>query len=344
MHNPIGDPGKNDGGSGTDREYPDGRPWNWTARLPLAGALLALFAAVLGYEITHAGGLDQTALFYVGLPAVIALVVVLTVRPRSIIGTAMATVTVGLALAGPLLREGLVCLIMAAPLFYLVAFGIGWALDRRRSGLGALAVVPLLLAASLEGVGGIEYLPRADEGRAERIVAAAPLDVAAALAAEPDYAVPESSFLSTVPFPRPRSAAGTGISVGDRRVIEFDPRRTLGIGTRPTPRSMALEVTESRVDASGGRVVFTVVGDTTLARWLDLRSAEVAWTAAEDGTEVAWTLRYERTFDPSWYFGPLQKYAMDEAAGYLLDTFDGRTAAAPERGPGPSAWYSSRTS
>ena len=66
-----------------------------------------------------------------------------------------------------------------------------------------------------------------------------------------------------------------------------------------------------------GRVVFRVERDTTLARWLELREAEFRW----HGRRVEVTLRYRRTFDPGWYFGPLQRYALTEAAGYLATTF-----------------------
>lgn len=339
-----GDAPSQSGGEGDDRsedggsrwEYPSEAPPPRRSRLVLAGAVLALFAGLLGYRVLNEGGLEQTALFYVGLPAVIALTVVVAARPRSAVGTAMATVTVGLALAGPLLAEGLVCLIMAAPLFYLVALFVGLGMNeyRSRKGLGALIAVPLLLAACLEGVAGIEYLPRQSEGRAERVVAAAPDEVAAALSAEPVYSEPGSAFLRVLPFPRPRTAEGTGLRLGDHRVVDFEPRRSLGIGTRPTPRSMRLAVTETSVGADGGRVVFTVAHDDTLARWLDLREAEVSWSAVPGGTRVSWTLRYERTFDPSWYWGPLQDFAVDRAAGYLLDTFRGtgphpQTTAAP---------------
>lgn len=295
------------------------RPDPWTterARLLLGGTLLALFGAVLGYKVLRAGGLEQSALFYVGLPALIALLVVFTARPRSATGVAVAVTTIALLLAGPLLNEGVVCLIMAAPLFYLVAVGIGLAADRgrQRGGAHALAVLPLLVLLCAEGVGGISYLPRASEGHAERVVDAAPAEIAAALAGAPAYTAPRSAFLRLVPFPRPERAEGTGLAVGDERVVRFAG------GHRPT--RMVLRVSEAEIGADGGRVVFTVADDSTLARWLRLDRAEAQWRATpQGGTRLAWTLRYERTFDPSWYWGPVQSYGMDRAAGYLADTF-----------------------
>ncbi|MFG2191738.1 hypothetical protein [Streptomyces sp. NPDC048639] len=311
-----------------DREGQGGeRPLIPPARLRLAAVLAALFTAMLLYKVLHAGHLEQTALFYVGLPAFIALSVSLRARPRSATGTALASVTIGLALAGPLLNEGVVCLVMAAPLFYLLAVIIGCSVDRARGrrargdgGSGrahAVVSVPLLALLVLEGT-GIYELPRDNSVSVTRTVSASPSAYEEALAGRPRFAAPEPLFLRAVPFPRPRMAEGSGLDVGDVRVITFNPRKGLGIGARPTPRSMRLVVAER----SAGRVLFRIEEDTTLARWLSLGSAEVEWVpAAGGGTEASWTLHYRRTYDPGWYFGPLQKYGMEQAAAYLSDTF-----------------------
>lgn len=50
------------------------------ARVALAGVVLALFLAMLAAEALTGAGLQQTSLFYVGIPAVIALAVILTAR------------------------------------------------------------------------------------------------------------------------------------------------------------------------------------------------------------------------------------------------------------------------
>lgn len=288
-----------------------------SARRKLAAVLAALFLATLIYKVLHVGQLEQTALFYVGLPAVLAITVALVATPRSMTGLIMWTITVAILLSGPLLNEGIVCLIFAAPLFYGLGALLGLSIDhvwaRRRPGAQALLAIPLLLMA-MEGT--VYNLGRAAEASATRFVPAPPRQVEAALAAVPEFHRPESLFLR-LRFPRPVRASGTGLDPGDQRVIEFTPRQPLGIGASPAPRSMTLQVS----DRSPGRVVFRVVADSTLAKWLDLYEAEVAWHAVEGGTELRWTLRYRRTFDPAWYFGPIQHYGMTEAADYLADTF-----------------------
>ena len=296
------------------------------ARWILAGILaLGVFPLLLLLRVTSLGGLDQTALFYVGLPVVLALIVVLAARPQSAVGVAMAITTLMLLLSGPVLGEGLVCLVITAPLIYgLVALvtWLGVALaGRDLDGPHAFVAVPVLFALTLEGVAGLSLLPREDTGTGSVLVPAAPEQVAAALAAPPVYETPEAFFLSAVPFPEPVEAVGEGLEVGDDRLIHFTPRTTLALGDEPTPRTMELEITESRIDGDGGRVVFDVTEDTTLARWLDLRTATATWEREGDATRLTWDFDYTRTYDPSWYFGPIQSYATDLAAAYLADTF-----------------------
>ena len=285
-----------------------------TARRTLLGVVVALFVAMLTYKILMAGRLEQTALFYVGIPALIALTVVATARPRSALGTIMAAITVGLALAGPLLDEGVVCLVVAAPLFYLCGAVVGVIADAarrsRNKGLHALLIVPLLFSAE----GTVTSLPRGGEVTATR-TAPAGTDLARALSAAPVFG-PVRSPLLRLKFPKPVRAEGAGLEPGATRHIDFTQRRSLGIGATPTPRSMDLTV----IRHAPGLVVFAITRDTTLARWLRLTEAEFRW----QGLRLTVTLRYRRTFDPAWYFGPIQHYAMRDAAAYLAETFTGR--------------------
>lgn len=296
-----------------------------TARLLLAACVLAAFAVLLWVRVTRYGGLDQTALFYVGLPALLALLVVLLARPRSPVGIAMAVTTLALLLSGPLLGEGIVCLVIAAPLLYGVAALVTWLGDTLvrgpDAGPYALTAVPLLFALALEGVGGFSLLPRDGLAQGSVTVAATPDQVAAALAAPPEYAEPEALFLRAVPFPEPVEAVGEGLEEGDTRTVLFTSRRTLELGTEPTPQHMELRIAESEIDPDGGRVVFEVTEDTAFVRWMDMRSAEAVWEREGDATRMTWSIDYKRTYDPSWYFGPVQAYATDLAAGYLAETF-----------------------
>ncbi|MGW5876490.1 hypothetical protein ACWFMI_08055 [Nocardiopsis terrae] len=302
------------------------------ARWLLAGIVLLAFAALLAVRVTRFGGLDQTALFYVGLPALLALLVVLCCQVHSAVGAAMAVTTLGLLLAGPLLGEGLVCLVISAPLIYGVVALVTWTgaallrSDERHP--NALVAVPILFALTLEGVGGFSLLPRESGGQGSVLVEAAPGEIAEALAAPPEYGPPQALLLRAVPFPEPVEAVGEGLEPGDTRLVRFTPRRTLAIGDEPAPRRMELEVVESEVRPDGGRVVFEVTADTAFANWMDMERAVATWRQEGEGTRLSWEIEYERTYDPSWYFGPVQSYATDRAAEYLAETF-GAAAGGP---------------
>jgi hypothetical protein len=170
-----------------------------------------------------------------------------------------------------------------------------------------LLVIPLLF--SVEGT--VTSLPRGGEVTVTRI-APAGTDLDRALATAPVFG-PVRSRLLRLKFPKPVRARGTGLEPGATRHIDFSPRKSLGIGATPTPRSMDLTV----IRHAPGLVVFTITLDSTLARWLQFTEAEFRW----QGTRLTVTLRYRRTFDPAWYFGPVQRYGMREAAAYLAETF-----------------------
>ncbi len=74
-------------------------------------------------------------------------------------------------------------------------------------------------------------------------------------------------------------------------------------------------------DRSANTIRFRAVSDhSEIADWLEWQEAEVQWTGLEGGhTLVKLTLQYQRQLDPAWYFGPLERYGVNLAAGYLID-------------------------
>ena len=79
--------------------------------------------ASLAYKLIFYQQLQQTAALFVGIPALLAIVVVLFVSPRSATGVACKAVTVGLLVSLFFLGEGVLCVVMSAPIFYGVAVG-----------------------------------------------------------------------------------------------------------------------------------------------------------------------------------------------------------------------------
>jgi hypothetical protein len=58
-----------------------------------------------------------------------------------------------------------------------------------------------------------------------------------------------------------------------------------------------------------------------MTHFLDWRESIVRWESIDaQTTKVTWTVNYRRGLDPSWYFGPMERYAVHLAAGYLIES------------------------
>ncbi len=287
--------------------------------------VLVLAAGSVAYRLLVLHKLEQTSALFIGLPAVLALLLAFTPHTRSVTGMILKIMTLLLLLSGILLGEGFICIVMAAPLFYAVGLVIGLIVDgaerRRRArggGTWGLLLLLPLLPASLEGVRPDWSFPREETVSAERFVAGSAGDVERTLAETPRFDRRLPVYLR-LKFPRPVHASGSGLGRGARRVVHF-------AGGEGQPGDLVLRVAET----GPGFARFDVVSDSSkIAHWLDWRGAEVRWAALTPrATRVTWTIRYTRRLDPAWYFGPWERYAVRLAAGYLIDT-----AATPEPAP-----------
>jgi hypothetical protein len=164
------------------------------ARLVAATLIAAVAIASLTYRLVVAHNLQQTAALFVGIPALLAIVVVFGVSPRSATGVACKAVTVGLLVSMLFLGEGMVCVIMSAPLFYVIAVAVAdlmheASLRNRPAGtklfscLIVLAIVPM----SLEGVTGVTTVNRDVSVTESRIVHASSHAVEQALFEPPRF-------------------------------------------------------------------------------------------------------------------------------------------------------------
>ena len=300
------------------------------ARWQVLGLILVLAVTSVAYRVVYGTGLQRTAALYVGVPSVLAVGLALLPRSRSATGALVKGSVLATLLAGIILPEGLACLLFALPLIMAVAVIVGAIVDasrrrQHRQGPTLMAVSFPLLLLSLEGVVGTPFDTH-DSATAAITVEASPGDVARALATPPRFAT-DPPALFGLGFNRPVGATGAGIDVGDHRTIEFTggthddhPLRLFGLtGKRSVDHHAQVHLTV--VESRPGRVVFAVDHDgTMLARWVDLERAVVTWEAVDaTTTRVTWRFDYERLLFPSFYFGPLQHYGMDQAAGYMLD-------------------------
>src|SRR5258708_29588331 len=87
----------------------------------LAGFVLFLFLCSVSLRIVYAHKLETTAVMFIGLPAGLAIFMSLLPRSKSAIGSAMKGTTIGLLISAVLFGEGIICVVMAAPIPYFIA-------------------------------------------------------------------------------------------------------------------------------------------------------------------------------------------------------------------------------
>jgi hypothetical protein len=293
------------------------------ARLATVAIIVAVAAGSMLFRWTSSQGLHQSAALFVGLPAVLAIAVVLIVAPRSATGVACKAVTVGLLVSLLFLGEGVLCVLMSAPLFYLVAIVIGRSMDtirnedRRKYSLRAAVPVLVVIVMSLEGVHHTTSFDREETVTVIRTVAAPADAVARAVFERPRFerAVPG---LLRAGFPQPIYARRDPPAVGARWTIAFRGGEMRLDGIEPRIGDLTLELVES----APGIARWEAIGDEShMTHYLAWRGSTVRWTpVSARETRVEWTVRYKRSLDPAWYFGPIERFAVTLAAGYLIDS------------------------
>jgi hypothetical protein len=248
---------------------------------------------------------------FIGIPALLAILLAMTPKAETAKGAVVRGTTLALLLSGPLLGEGFICIIMAAPIFLVVGLVVATIADHmdRRKPTGLFCVALMLLPLSIEGTSDRLSFDRAETVSVSRIVRGTPAHVADALARRlrTDTRLP---MYLRAGFPRPTASSGGGLDVGAARSVHF-------AGGEGRPGDLSLRVDESR----DGHVRFAVTSDTSkIAHWLDWRASDVEWSAVgADHTRVTWTIRFDRRLDPAWYFRPWERYAVRLAAEYLIE-------------------------
>lgn len=286
------------------------------ARTAALTVIVPVLVGSLLFRLLIWGELEHTSLVFIGVPALMAILVAFMPTPKSATGLILKVMTLALLISGVAFGEAFVCILFAAPLFFLVGIVVGQLIDisrRRRPNrldLRLLFLMGVLLTpASLEGVlAGFEF-ERDEVITVVRLVNASSDQIAATLADEPRFDRPLPLFLR-LGFPTPGATSGSGLRPGASRRIEFLHGHHPGMLTLTIVRS------------EPGRVSFIASDDTSyITHWLSWQSADVAWREiTADQTEVQWTLRYRRRLDPAWYFEPLERYGVEQAGGYLIDT------------------------
>lgn len=296
------------------------------ARMRTVALIVAVAFGTLAYRLLVYGHLDQTAALFVGLPALMASAVVLLASPESAIGVSIKAVTAGLLMSMILMQEGILCILMSAPLFYAVAIVVARVVqtaenahEERSKGHGTLYSALVLLALvpmSLEGVTRWTTFDRRETVSASATVAARPEEVARVLFEPPrlDRTLP---WYLARGFPQPVAATLDSTDGRSRWTIRLRGGETFLNGTEPDAGDLILELQEFRPGLVRWRAVSDDSHMTHFLRW---REVVVRWEAlTPETTRVTWTFDYDRALDPAWYFGPMERFVVRRSAAYLID-------------------------
>jgi hypothetical protein len=292
-----------------------------SARMAVAAIIGTVAVGSFAYRLIVAHDLQQTAALFIGIPALMAILVVVAVSPRSATGVACKAVTVGLLVSMLFLHEGVLCVLMSAPLFFLVAIAIASIMQglRERGGhttMYSCAVAVLMVPLSLEGITSYTSFNREELVSETRVIAAPAVDVAHALFAPPRFDRRLPPYLRAG-FPMAVTTRIERLAGATRWIIRVRGGEMRINGMEPREGNLVLELEESRPGLVRWRVVSD---DSHMTHFLFWREIIVRWHEVMPGrTEITWTLRYERGLDPAWYFGPWERYAVHLAAGYLID-------------------------
>lgn len=100
---------------------------------------------------------------------------------------------------------------------------------------------------------------------------------------------------------------------GDIRTYEFVYHRWFATNTHRG----AINVTFVEVDDY--RIKTSIKDTSYIANYLKLQGTELTLEPVNSGsTRVTLKIRFERMIDPVWYFGPLERFAVEKAAKYFI--------------------------
>lgn len=280
-----------------------------TRRKILLGFILTLTIASLAHRLLYRTDLWQSGAMFIGLPAIIGILIVLTAKPKTPTGAIVVGTCLFLLISGILLAEGFICILLASPIFLLAAVITGTITETflkkrsRRSVRLNSFFVPVVLLMALEGAAPGLYFNR--ENTVSRSVEVSLDEATIAERLRTGFPLSETyPFFFKLGFPLPLDWEWDGEIVR----VQFEG---------PEHLENTLIIACDELGPRHARFSF-VEDHTAMPRWLEWKTATVNWEENANGTHtVTWTIEYERSLDPAWYFHPLERYGVGLAAEYL---------------------------
>lgn len=289
----------------------------------IAAILLSAFTG-LGIGLLRTSGLDSSALLYIGVPVIIALVfATATPQSKSVMGYTLKGISFVILISGPLLQEGFICMIMAAPILYIVGALVAWPIDHYRkqqqrdketSKLNVIVIPALFLVMSMEGTLNEFSFERSNIVEHTQVINASVSDIRKKLGA--NRLLADTAPLFAKLFPKPSMINAEGLSIGSKHWVEISYFKWIYWNEKRG-------VTQFKVTENKDHYIrLSPVLDTSyISSYLTWGNAEIYFEpVANNQTKVTWRVAFNRKIDPVWYVQPLQRYAVSLMTAQLVST------------------------
>lgn len=286
-------------------------------RLILVAILLSAFTGIV-ISTLRDKGLDGSALLYIGIPTFIALAFANTPASKSVMGSTLKAITFVILISGPLLQEGYICMIMAAPILYIIGALAAWPFDHYRkkknnaSKLNTFVLPALLVLMSMEGVINETSFNRINTIKHTQTIEGSISEIKSRLASSRPLKKADSFFANI--FPQPHKINANGLAVGDNHWVDISYLKWIYWNEKRG--KVRFEVAEH----TNNSLRFSPVSDDSyLSTYLTWKDTLVTLEAvSETQTRITWNISYQRDIDPAWYAQPLQQYAMGIVAQQMV--------------------------
>lgn len=296
------------------------------APLPLAlkillGLLTVVSVFVLSYKYLDYAQRERTVALFVGIPFLLGWLIGLMRFKRPVM-IAFQYTTVVLCVVSPLLGEGVICILMAAPIVYpitmVVAYVVGRASEKRapKTLLSLMVAAPFLYSAIAEDPGNPQAQRRLQSGV---VVHAAPAAVWDALE-DMTWIIPDKRpAVLRLGYPVPQRIISEKSRLGNERRIVFNTGTIVGRITRMKQNqhlTLALATENVRGEF--------------FSRWVDLEEMSFALKQiAPNRTVLSHTAVYRRKLPLEFYFDPIERFTAGLLEDYLLKAFAAHVAMLP---------------
>jgi hypothetical protein len=198
-----------------------------------------------------------------------------------------------------------------APIFYgvaaLIVFIVQYLKKRNKTNLYSVVIIPTLI-----------ILAQPFEIKVEPKIQTVETSVIVQKEVSIDSFNKNPNFLKNYPnffkigFPKPIEIKETGTNIGDVRNIQFKSN-TKGIGT------LSIEI----IEKSNSSITFKPISDNThINHWLTWKQIKVEIIKiSPNETKIKWTSQYQCDLGPSWYFEPLEEFAVEIMNKHLIHVY-----------------------